>query len=406
MAKIEINIASGGLGRQSANVDTWGGLFCEVDALPGGWAANEVKRIFKPEDLEEYGITEDAVNDNYKLVYWHVSEAFRIAPNSTLYLQLGVTAAGGTTAAIIYPAFHNFESRLRTFAQVLSTVTLSDAEVALIDDALTALFDNDVQPARCVATFKKDIADLIPDFSAKDYYRVMVDIANDLTVGGLAKTVFDSALGMCGAAGTFLGQLLLLSVHQKPSWRFFPINGGGRWELLGDINGDSVEEKTQTEIDAYATQGVNLMVRTPRLTNAYISNARTAGDTAGDYGIINNGRTIDKAAGLAYDGIVKNLDGPVYVDPNTGKLSPETVSQFEQDAYDAINSGMVLGKTGNDVELSVDLTTGSLSIDSVYIDPDQDVISTGQIVVEIRLVPVGAANVIVLNIGLVASLNS
>jgi hypothetical protein len=405
MAKIEINIVKGGLGRQSANVDTWGGLFVEVDVLPGGWAANEVKRIFKPEDLEEYGITEDAVNDNYKLVYWHVSEVFRLAPNATLYLQLGVTAGGGTTAAVIYPAFNNAESRLRTFAQVLSTVELDAAEVTLINDALDALFDDEKQPARSVATFKKDLADAIPDFSAASDFRVMVDIANDLTVGGLAKTVFDSALGMCGAAGTFLGQLLLLSVHQKPSWRTFPVNGEGRWELLGDINGASVEDKTQTEIDAYATQGVSLVTRTPRLTDAFISNARTAGDTADDYGVINNGRTIDKAAGLAYDGVVKNLDGPVYVDPDTGKLSPETVAQFEKDAYDAINAGMILNKSGNDVELSVDPNTGSLSIDSVYIDPAQNVLTTEQIIIQIRLVPVGSANVIVLDIGLVASLN-
>ena len=405
MAKIEINIASGGLGRQSANVDTWGGLFVEVDALPAGWLANEVKRIFKPEDLEAYGITEDAVNDNYKLVYWHVSELFRIAPNSTLYLQLGVAAAGGTTAAIIYPAFKNFESRLRTFAQVLSLVQLSSAEVILIQTELDALFDDDKQPSRCVATFLKDVADALPDFSAADNFRVMVDIANDATVGGLAATIFASALGMCGAAGTFLGQLLLLSVHQKPSWRSFPVNGGGRWELLADINGDSVEDKTQTEIDAYDTQGLNLMVRTPRLTNAYISNARMAGDTADDYGVINNGRTIDKAAGLTYDGIVKNLDGPIYVDPDTGKLSPETIAQFEQAAYDSINTGMVLNKSGNDVELSVDLGTGSLSIDSVYIDPAQDILSTGKIVVKVRLVPVGSANIIEIDIGLVAKLN-
>ena len=108
---------------------------------------------------------------------------------------------------------------------------------------------------------------------------------------------------------------------------------------------------------------------------------------------------------MAYDGIVTSLDGPVYVNPDTGKLAPESVAGLEQKAYDEINEGMVLNKSGNDVELSMDPDTASLSVDSVYIDPAQNVISTGEIVVQIRLVPVGSANVIVIDIGLVTSLN-
>lgn len=400
MAKLLVNIQKGGLGRQSTNVDTWGGLFVEVDALPGGWTANEVKRIFKPEDLETYGITEDAVNDNYKLVYWHVSEVFRLAPNATLYVQLGVPAASGTEPATIMLAFHNFENRLRRLAVVISTTALDAAAITALQTAVDALFTVSVQPARCIGTYLKDAADAIPDLSAATNDRVLVDIANDLTVGGLAATVFASALGMCGAAGTFLGQLLRMSVHQKPSWRSFPVNGDGRWALLGDINGDSVEALTQTEIDAYDTQGVDLVTRTIRLTDAFISNSRMGIIISDDYAIITHGQVIDKAVSLAYDGLVANLDGPVYVDPTNGTLTPETVAKFQSDAYDAINNNMVVGKTGDNVEVSVDLATGSLPRDAVYVNPDQNVLSTEQIVVEIRITPVGASKVIVVNIGL------
>lgn len=400
MARLDINIQSGGLNRQSASTDTWGGLFVEVDALPQDWTANEVKRIFRPEDLEPYGITEDSTNDNYRLAYWHVSEAFRLAPNGTLYVQLGVPASDGTTAATIVSAFNQAEDKLRLFAAVKSTTELSATEVEAFQSALDSIFVSEVQPIRCVVTFKKEATGLLPDFSADDNYRVMVDVANDLTAGGLAKSIFDGSLGMCGAAGTFLGQLLRLSVHQKPSWREYPVNGSGRWELLGDINGASVETKTTAEIEAYSTEGLNLVVRTRRATDAYISNARMAGDTSDDYAIITHGRVIDKAATLAYDSLITALDSPVYVDPTTGFMTAETVAQIEQRAYDAINNNMVIGKAGTNVELVVDPATGSLPIESVYVDPTQNVLQTEKVVVQIRLIPVGAAKFITVDIGL------
>lgn len=401
---LTINIQRGGLNRQSANVDTWGGLFVEVDALPTNWTANQVRTIFRVEDLASFGITEDAVNFNYRLVYWHVSEVFRLAPNARLYLQLGIPASNGITPATVMTAFQQAEGRLRLFGYVSSTTTLADAPVEAMQTAMSDLFTNTVQPGRCIVTYKKDVADAIADFAADDNYRVMVDIANDRTENGLAAGIFASALGMCGAAGTHLGQLLRLSVHQKPSWRAFPIDGAGRWQLLGDINGNSVENKTQTEIAGYATQGVNLMTRTLRLTDAFISNARMAGDTSDDFAVINNGRTIDKAATLLYDAYVRSLDGPVYVDPNTGQIAAETVARFEQVGYNAINNNMIQGLAGDAVELSVDPATGELPVSAIFVDPAQNVLSTGNIVVQARLTPVGAANTITINLGLQAQI--
>lgn len=406
MAKIAINIESGGLGRQSANTDTWGGLFVEVDAMPtegGGWTENEVKQIAKVEDLAAYGITEEATNNYFKLVYWHVSELFRLAPNATLYLQL---ASVDVSAATVLTAFKNAQNKLRLFAAVLPGTEIGSTAAEAWQTALDNLFSTAVQPAGIVLSFDKETASgALPDFSAgTTNTRVMVEIANDLTAGGLAKTILDSAVGMCGAAGTFLGQLLRLSVHQKPSWRSFPVNGGGRWATLGDINGDSVEDLTQAEIDGYDTNGLSLITRTLRLTDAFIANSRMAIKTSDDYAIMTHRRVIDKAAVLAYDGLVLSLDSPVYVDPETGYLTPESISKLQRAAYDSINTNMVRGRTGDDVEVSVDLATGSLPLDSVYIDPSQDLLSTENINVEVRIVPVGSAKTITINIGLTASL--
>jgi len=398
---LTINIQTGGLGKQSADTDGWGGLYVGVVALPAGWAENEVVKIFKPEDLLSYGIKADAATPSLQLVYWHVSEVFRLAPNSTLYVQLGTIAALHTYTEIL-TAFKNASNVLRLFSVVMPTTELVASEANGLHDALESLFDDSVQPARAILTCLAENTNAIPDFAALDYYRVQVDIANDITVGGLAKTIFDSALGMCGAGGTFLGMLLNISVHVQQSWNSLPVNGDGRWSLLGDINGDSVETKTESEKAAYSTAGVVLITRTLRAVDAYFLSARTAGAVGDDYDVLNNGRVIDKAITLTYDALQPFLNGPVYTDPTTGKLSAETITLFQNAAYSAINTNMVLGRVGDKVELVTDQNTGSLSTDSVYINPNVNVSATGTIIIQLRLRPVGAANDIIINIGLTA----
>jgi len=398
MGKVTIEIASGGLGRQSADTDKWGGIAIDVDALPVGWTEAEVKPIYKVEDLASYGIIETAANNYYKLVYWHVSEVFRLASNAVLYVQLYTVTSSLND---VFTAFFDKEKNLRLLAYVNTVETLDAPAIALVQAEMDLLFTG-LMPGGCIVSLKKDVADAIPDFSALAYNTVQTDISNDLTTGGLAKAVFDSALGMCGGAGTFLGQALNLSVHQKQSWKKFPINSGDRWLELGDINGDSVEALTQAQKDTYKTQGVTFMERVPRLINAYISNSRMSTATSDDYAIMTHRRVIDKASVLAYDGIVQRLDGPVYLDPATGKLSAETVTQWQTDAWNAINTNMVIGRSGNAVEVSVDSATGSLPLNAVFINPDQDVLTTEQITVQVRIVPVGAANEIIIDIGLTA----
>ena len=396
MPRIDINIERGGLGRQSTNVDTWAGLYVDVASLPSGWTDNEVKKIYKPEDLEEYGISEASIDLQFKLVYLHVSEFFRLAPNGTLFLQLG---ANYDIDAIVN-AFVAFENRLRLFGIVDNWTELTATPIEAIQTKLESVFASEKLSMRSVVSFKPESEGLLPDFSEASNDRVMVDISSDLTEGGLAEELRNSAIGMSGGCGTILGQLVALSVHQRPSWRSFPINASGKWEKLGDINGNSVEGKTQAELEAYDTNGLVLMSRTTRLPDAFISNSRMAVATSDDFAVITHGRVVDKAIALAYDGLVKSLDGPVYVNAETGKITAEAVSILTRNAYDEINNNMVIGLAGNDVEVSVDPATGSLPLSAVYINPDQDVLQNENIEVQIRIIPVGAAKVITINIGL------
>lgn len=403
---VTVNIRDGGLGRTSANPDNFGGLFIQTSALLSGWTEGQTREVTRLADLEAYGIKADATDEDSRLVFYHVSEVFRLGTsrNNTikLYLQLGTV----NDAEAILTRFNEADDKVRNFAIVLSQVEVSTAVFTTWETAFNTLLDNYLLLGRAVISCKKATDESLPDFSGESNIHLVCDIANDITeraVGGEARIgipydLLNGTLGMCGAAGTYLGQWLLQSVHMRQSWREYPVDSEGFWEKLGDINGDVVNKLLPSEVDQYNAAGTVLVMRDPKSARAYISSARTASTKGGsDYDVVNNGRVVDKAIYLLYVAYQTFLDAPVYgVD---GKLFGESISRLEQQGINALSEGMVQNKSGDLLEISVDDASGGLPQGTVTIDPDQDVAATDTLNVQIVLQAVGAASNIVLNIG-------
>jgi len=395
---ITVNIKTGGLGRVSASTDKIGGLFLEVSTLPvdgGGWAENEVKRITSPSDLEQYGINGDTgTDDSYRLIYYHVKEVFRLCPDCTLYVQVALNA--NADPAKVIEAFHQASQDIRLIGTVYTTNTLEKSLVEDMESNLNTLLANEGHPMRCIFSAKKEAGDAIPDFTGDANTRVLVDISNDITVGSLPLAIY-TGLGACGGVGTYLGMCLSQPVHVRPSWKSLNVNTTGVWETLGDVNGNSVEDKTTEEKKAYETHGVSLVLRESRLSGAFIGNSRTATDLSDDYFVLPYGRVIDKAIVFTYEALAPQVDSPVYIDTDTGFLTKETTERFRSIAYNAINANMVINRPQTEVSLD---GNNQLPQDTVYIDPEQNVLVTGILNVQVKIRPVGASEEIVINIGL------
>jgi hypothetical protein len=103
-----------------------------------------------------------------------------------------------------------------------------------------------------------------------------------------------------------------------------------------------------------------------------------------------NERTIDKAIRETYLRILPQTGRPVYVDPATGKLTPEMCSYFESLANDALE------QMERDRELS-----GF----QAFVNPDQNVLTSGTIEIVIKNVPVGVARTFNVKISFTTSLD-
>jgi len=104
----------------------------------------------------------------------------------------------------------------------------------------------------------------------------------------------------------------------------------------------------------------------------YISDDPTATALTDDYSSFSNGRVIDKAHRIAYDVYVNELNDEVPVTAD-GKINPGTLKSLE---------AKIITRTNLDM-------AGEISAFNASIDPDQNVISLGKIVIKLSVTPVG-----------------
>ncbi|RIV21390.1 hypothetical protein DYU11_18465 [Fibrisoma montanum] len=105
-----------------------------------------------------------------------------------------------------------------------------------------------------------------------------------------------------------------------------------------------------------------------------------------DYNRLNRGRVIDKAHRIAYDTFLNELLDEVLVDEDTGKIVPTTIKQYQARIERAIDLSM----TAN----------GEISGVQAFVDPDQDILGTNTLNVDLRITPTGSNEQIKITLGL------
>ncbi|MCG8701262.1 MAG: DUF2586 family protein [Bacteroidales bacterium] len=109
--------------------------------------------------------------------------------------------------------------------------------------------------------------------------------------------------------------------------------------------------------------------------------ATTATD---DYNCITNRRVIDKAIRIVYNTYINELNDEIEIAPD-GTISPAVAKSYQGLIENAVNQLM----TAND----------EVSSFSAFVDINQNVLSTGRLVIECKIVPVGYSREIVVKLG-------
>ena len=391
LPRVKISFENGALGGVAPSEDGVCGLVAYATAVSTTFALNTPYLITKLDGLVALGITSEATGANAAL-YKTVKEFYSEAPDGTKLWVMGVAAS--TTIANLTDKANNIISPLLMAARgsinILMLKVASAAEPTMsgsIDGAvLTAVTNlqalaedwtvNKYAPFMCLveALSYNGVASSLPDLTVRSDNHVGVVLG-------------DTVSGSAGAAvGLVAGRLAAEPVHRS----------------LARVRSGAIKAETmyigtnQAELgDPDVANDLGYIV--PRTfvgkSGYYWSDDHLATGASDDYCAIPRRRVIDKAYRIAYKTLVDEIAEDVPVDTN-GKLAAYHCKGVETSVESAIVNSMTSeGNLGNDPDNASDLGV------QCYIDPDQNILATSRLEVNLKVKPHGYSKYIDVKLG-------
>jgi hypothetical protein len=393
------------MGRPAANEDIISGLIMALndiavadlskfDTVTVDTVTLYVAKLDYYEQLKmDYGIEEkaapaDAAEKATNTIVYHVQEFFRMSPTGKLYLA--IKAGKEIEKDEIKQLQYYSKGTIRQIGILTETLdNIADYQVACTGATGSTGLEEEHQPLSLIVTRTKGASETLSDLRSltlteAGYCNVSFLIGCDLDPG------LDAKIGdysKYGCIGNCLGALSKAMVHESIAWvQKFPLG----LSMPGFITGELVKEVSTTEQNLLNDKRL-IFVRTHvGISDSYYNDSHTLDLPTSDYAYIENVRTMDKATRGIRTNLLPYLNSPLYVDASSGKLRADTVASLET----------IAGKALDDMEKA-----GELSGYKVEIDPEQNVLATSELVVQIKNVPVGVMRMVKIKIGFTTKLN-
>jgi len=410
---VQIIKGAGGLGRKALSADAIFGIIATAPKPTGFEAFADVKKLIQLKDAEMLGIDAAFDANNDVLVYYHISEFFRLNPNGTLYLTIlaqSETAESITTGnvskleAFIKSPIAKREikyvgivlNRATGYTYAYTDGVETDVQIAVPKAQATVdkLFTENIFIDGVLFGAKIDdtaIASLL-DLRALEAQNVSITIARD-------KAIADVFNGDSSAVGTALGALSVRKVHENlgsvdiiekpdiylsnPNYSLTD-NARSLWLAAHLTNNKDVNDLSPVEKKALTDKGYIYAGSYEGYSGIYFNDAPTCTAITDDYAYIESNRTFNKAARITVKTLTPKINSTIDIDPQSGFIAFTTISSWEETVKNAV------GQMLKDGEVS--------SLD-FFIDPKQNVLSGDPVETELAIVPKGIAREIKSTIG-------
>ncbi len=321
---------------------------------------------------------------------WHyqISEFFRLQPKGLLYIGYFAVPA------------------LYTFAEVQTVQNLANGKMRQVgvykDSANFSATDTTALQGICniLATEHKplsvvysgnmtSITDLttLPDLATFTNSNVSVVISQDFA--GQGNYLYVTTGRSVPTLGATLGAIAFAKVSEDIAWvSKFNISSGFECDTVGFANGTKLINVSQSLLNALDNRRYIFLIKYVGIAGSYFNDSHCSIAVTSDYAYIENNRTIDKAIRGIYSSMLPNLNSPLTLNAD-GTLTDITVEYFISQAS---------------VNLDQMVRDSELSAFQVLIDPTQNVLSTSTLIISAKLVPIGVARNIVVNIGFTLSI--
>ena len=378
---VKINIKTGGLDRAGDGVQKIPGLVLTGETVAGGITIGESRQIFSLADAEAIGITKDTTNT----FAWKHLEAFykqagsgselwiMVVSNATTYDQMA-----DVTENIAKKLVADAGGRIRVLgllkeSQGSETITEGiDADVKVgVSNAqeLAEYYEERYMPFRVVISgnkFSGTVAELF-DFTTAAYNKVLMHLAN---TDGAPEASIGNLLGRIAATPT-----------QRSIAR---VKDGAVEDFTAYFTNGQPVETLRDAWDAIHDMGYVFYRNFTGKAGYYFSDDNTLTESTDDFSSLARGLVMDEALLLCYDVLIDELNDEIPVAAD-GTIHPAIIKSWQNNVNSRFSALMT--------------QQGKISAALCTIDPNQNVLSTDKVVVQVSVQPVGYGKFIDVELG-------
>ena len=392
MQSIKFQRTNGNIPKTLAGQDHISGFVAYVTTLPSGFSESaRIKPCSSIETAEKLGITSgEGVAWEIRLLHYHLSEVFRLNPGITLYVGLFAKPTGGNYTFSEIKTMQNYAGgALRQVAVWCGHKELAAGDLTALQGIATYLQEYDRPLSIGYAPKVASVTSMPSNLAGAGKCNVSVVIgqAGKGVCADLYAEAGNTGKASVSGLGVWLGITSKAAVHQSiASVENFPT--GVDLPAFGD--GTLLRDLDTAIIESLDTSRFLFFVTYDGFADSYFNDSHTMDDETSDYAMIESVRTMDKAVRGIRKALLPKLGGTLYVDAETGQLA----------SYEVEYLTTIANKPLEDMQKA-----GELSGLLVEIDPDQDVLSSSELEIVIKQVPVGVLRRIKCKIGFAKSLN-
>lgn len=392
MNNITFNRGRGGLGRALPGKDHVSGVVLEAvgtkipTALQG---ANNYQVIFSLQDAEDLGIVYSPTSANLEIDVLRYALERIYDANEKAEVHLLVANVTNTETAVngVVTLQNKAQGEIR---QALVLTPATDFAVGAIAplQASADLLEANHRPLSLIyaPNFINTVTPVtLSDLRTLNAKNVSVVFGMDGSGKGNALSLSYNKSFTCG--GTVLGVLSAAKVNENIAWvGAFNANANqsNEYDALKLADGRLFNVLSQSEKDALSVKGYIFLIKHIGVAGSYFNDAYTAISSSDDFAYIENNRTIDKAVRNTRSFLLPRLNSPLFVNQD-GTLTEDSIASFKNDAERSLEEMQ---------------RNQEISAFSVTINPEQNVLTTSKISITLKIVPVGVARNIEVNIGL------
>lgn len=388
MGSVKITLANGQLGGTIQTNDGIAGLVLTGSSEAGGYTAGSPILITSLAEAAVAGITEPnnpfaikQIKEFYDQAGTGAQLYLMLVPNTMTVAQMADnTNANGAQKLLNYAA-----GKIKVLGLLSDDVAIAAAGGTItVTNSLNASVHTAANNMKVLAA--SDFADEMPFrciIGGTSYSGVAASLTDETSGTSNNRTAIligDTVTGASACVGLLLGVLSSIPVQRKIS----RVRTGSLTNSFAYVGATTIETTGAGTMSVIAGKGYITFTTYPNVSGYFFSGDPMLTATTDDYSFLARGRVIDKAHILAYTTFVQEVDDEVPVNAD-GTLDAGFCKWLSQQIVNQINNTMTANK--------------EISAVNCFIDPAQNILSTNELNVVLKLTPVGYATDIEINLG-------